>query len=460
VAAGAASAHGYGTYAMTADGQWTYTLNNGNSDVQALNAGQHLADTFNVLTQDGTSQTVTITIDGANDAAVISGQASGGVVEDGVAPGTPTATGTLSDTDVDNPANTFQAVAAGAASAHGYGTYAMTAGGQWTYTLDNGNAAVQALNAGQHLTDSFNVLTQDGTSQVVTITIDGANDTIPATATGPTGLTFTASAAALQSSGNPTLGAGTVLGTFAAVDSDGGAFTYSETSDAAHAFSVNAASGVVTISSGLVAGNTYTLGVQVADEANRTATQTLVVQLGDSSNNTLTAHSSIDLQYGENGNDALFGGAGNDILLGGNGNNGLHGGAGADLLYGGNQGDTFYFDTALGSGGVHETAEHDVIYNFDSSKNSGDSISLSKAIFTSLTTSAGNTLQSGEFASVDSNGDTASVSSGSHIVFDKATGNLYYDSDGGSASNRTLFATIDLASTQGTLDAGHIVVGT
>ena len=33
----------------------------------------------------------------------------------------------------------------------------MTAGGTWIYTLDNNNAAVQALNVGGTLTDTFTV---------------------------------------------------------------------------------------------------------------------------------------------------------------------------------------------------------------------------------------------------------------------------------------------------------------
>ena len=57
----------------------------------------------------GTAQLVTITIDGANDAAVITGPAAGTVTEaGGVAngtPGMPTATGDLNSTDVDNPAD-------------------------------------------------------------------------------------------------------------------------------------------------------------------------------------------------------------------------------------------------------------------------------------------------------------------------------------------------------------------
>ena len=63
----------YGSYTLTASGVWIYRLDNSNAAVQALNAGQTLTDTFTVTTVDGTTQVVTITIHGANDAAVISG---------------------------------------------------------------------------------------------------------------------------------------------------------------------------------------------------------------------------------------------------------------------------------------------------------------------------------------------------------------------------------------------------
>ena len=109
-------------------------------------------DSFTVLSADGTAQVVTVTINGTNDAAVITGTSSGDVTEaGGVAngtAGTPTATGDLLATDVDNAADAFQAVAAGAATVNGYGSYELTAAGVWTYTLDDSNAAVQALNVG------------------------------------------------------------------------------------------------------------------------------------------------------------------------------------------------------------------------------------------------------------------------------------------------------------------------
>ena len=175
-----ASDHGYGSFTMTVDGHWTYILDNGNSAVQALKACDTLTDTFTVTTIGGTPQVVTITIQGADDPAVISGDTHGCVVEAGgvhnATHGIPIATGLLTDTDVDDPSSTFAAVACPRPSDHGYGSFTMTADGHWTYALDNGNCAVQALNVGQTLTDSFVVKTVDGTAQTVTITIEGSND--------------------------------------------------------------------------------------------------------------------------------------------------------------------------------------------------------------------------------------------------------------------------------------------
>src|SRR6266404_6056685 len=170
----------YGSYTVDASGHWSYTLNNSNASVEALNVGGHLTDTFTVLTADGTAQQVTITINGTNDAAIISGTSSSSVTEAGgvanAIPGIPTATGTLTDIDVDNAPNTFHAVSIATAGDNAYGSYTVDASGHWSYTLNNSNAAVEALNVGGHLTDTFTVLTADGTAQQVTITINGTND--------------------------------------------------------------------------------------------------------------------------------------------------------------------------------------------------------------------------------------------------------------------------------------------
>ena len=82
---------------------------------------------------------MTITINGANDTAVITGTATGTVVEAGGVnngtAGTPTATGDLNSTDVDNTPDAWIAVSAVAPST--YGSYTFSAAGVWTYTLDN-----------------------------------------------------------------------------------------------------------------------------------------------------------------------------------------------------------------------------------------------------------------------------------------------------------------------------------
>jgi VCBS repeat-containing protein len=189
---------GYGSFTMTAAGVWTYTLDNTNATVQGLNANSTpLTDSFTVTTVDGTSQQITVTITGSNDAAVISGTKAGSVIEAGdvvnASPGLQITTGTLTDTDVDNAANTFIAVSSPKKSTGSYGSFTMTAAGVWTYTLDEANAAVQALSVGDTLTDTFTVNSIDGTSQVVTITIQGpmiaVTGTAPALALSETHLT-------------------------------------------------------------------------------------------------------------------------------------------------------------------------------------------------------------------------------------------------------------------------------
>ncbi|QWE03739.1 VCBS domain-containing protein [Polynucleobacter sp. JS-JIR-II-50] len=245
VASATASSGGYGTYTIDASGHWSYTLDDTNAAVQALNVGQTLTDTFTVATADGTQQVVTITINGANDAAVISGTSTGSVTEaSGVSnaiTGTPTATGTLTDTDIDNTANTFSAVSSATTSTGGYGTYTIDAGGHWSYTVSNSNATVQALNVGQTLTDTFTVATVDGTQKVVTITINGANDAAVV------GGTSTGSVTEKGGVSNGISGTATATGTLTDTDVDNTANTFTAVGSATTSIS---GYGTYTIDSG------------------------------------------------------------------------------------------------------------------------------------------------------------------------------------------------------------------
>jgi VCBS repeat-containing protein len=293
-----ASAGGFGTFTVTASGAWNYTLDNSNSTVQGLNVGGTLTDTFIVTTIDGTPQLVTITINGTNDAAIVFGTTTGSVIEaGGSSPGTPIATGALADTDVDNPANTFTAVTSPAASDGGYGTFTMTAAGVWTYTLDNNNFVVDALNVGDTLTDSFTITSIDGTPQEVTITIHGSSDA------DPNDFDYLAAGSAVVSDppfvyGTP--GSDTVAG--------GGDVTQ------------------------------IVYGGAGADTLNGTGVNDIIY--GGSGNDTIK---------GNNGDDVIYGGSGNDTINGSNGNDKIIGGFGADALTGGNGNDIFVYLSATDS---------------------------------------------------------------------------------------------------------------
>ncbi|OWT67291.1 MULTISPECIES: VCBS domain-containing protein, partial [unclassified Achromobacter] len=97
----------HGTFSITSDGTWTYNLNNADPAVQALGANESMTEKFTVTSADGTPSTITVTIQGTNDAPVITaptGSTAGSVTEDA----TKTATGQFSQTDVDtNDAHTW-----------------------------------------------------------------------------------------------------------------------------------------------------------------------------------------------------------------------------------------------------------------------------------------------------------------------------------------------------------------
>ena len=129
---------------MTAAGVWTYTLDNTNCGGPGAQRRQTLTDTFTVTTVDGTAQVVTVTINGTNDAAVITGTSTGSVIEAG---GVANATSRHADGDrhADRhrcgqraPTPSRRSPTA-TASTGGFGSFTMTAAGVWTYTLNNAN---------------------------------------------------------------------------------------------------------------------------------------------------------------------------------------------------------------------------------------------------------------------------------------------------------------------------------
>ena len=153
-----------------------------------------------------------------------------------------------------------------------------------------------------------------------------------------------------------------------------------------------------------------------------------------------TGNDLANLLTGNGVANVLDGGRGNDTLDGASGADTLKGGLGNDILTGGNGGDEFRFDKPLGATNV------DHVVDFASAQ--ADKIVLENAVFVGLASGAlnPNALRIG----------AAAVDADDRIVYDPATGRLYYDSDGSGATAQVLFAILDNA--PATLSAGDFSV--
>jgi serralysin len=125
----------------------------------------------------------------------------------------------------------------------------------------------------------------------------------------------------------------------------------------------------------------------------------------------------------------LHGGGGNDVLDGRNGEDMLFGGFGNDRLTGGGGDDGFVFNTALSAG------NRDVITDFSNVAGNSDGILLESAVFSKL--GSGAVLKAAYFRA-----GPAAADANDFIVYNRATGALYYDADGNGAGAAVQFATI------------------
>ena len=179
-----------GRVVMNANGTLTYT--------PAANANG--ARTFDYTISDGqggsATSSVNLTVNPVNDRPVavndVASATEAGGIQNGTA-GLGAAGNVLAnDTDIDNAVLVVSAERRGAEGGSGvsgtvgsplsgaYGTLLLNADGSYSYAVNETNAAVQALNTGGVLTDTFTYTTRDAagltdTAQL-TITINGAND--------------------------------------------------------------------------------------------------------------------------------------------------------------------------------------------------------------------------------------------------------------------------------------------
>ncbi|HDX8369040.1 TPA: VCBS domain-containing protein, partial [Aeromonas dhakensis] len=123
---GVASTGALGSLTITETGAWTYNVDN--SKVQYLGEGETKVETFTVASVDGTTHTVTITITGVNDAAVVAGDDLGAVTEDlNVVGGKLSDSGVLTISDEDQGQAKFVA-GNGTPSAGALGSLSITEG--------------------------------------------------------------------------------------------------------------------------------------------------------------------------------------------------------------------------------------------------------------------------------------------------------------------------------------------
>lgn len=172
----------YGHLTLSADGGYSYALNQNDSaaNVQALGRNTVVTDSFAYTVQDNAldnktaSATLTVTITGGNDGPQAHADAAD-VAEDTAF----TVNGNVLANDTDIDEGDVLAVQAPGIQHGLYGDLTLAADGSYSYALNNSTQDVQSLRGGQQATDSFAYTTTDGLATAnssLTITVTGAND--------------------------------------------------------------------------------------------------------------------------------------------------------------------------------------------------------------------------------------------------------------------------------------------
>ena len=189
----AAGQYGYGTLFINADGTYSYQLNNQMQAVQELGEdSEPLEETFTIFVkdQDGAevAKTVTVTINGTNDAPVLSLDTPVLTIKEG---STAEVGGTASATDVDKGDTLSYALKDGTLSEEtgeyvcktDYGTFSIDpVTGEYRFVLDNSLDAVKDLRPTDVVDAKVTVVVDDGhggvTEKELTVHIKGS-DSVP-----------------------------------------------------------------------------------------------------------------------------------------------------------------------------------------------------------------------------------------------------------------------------------------
>ncbi len=149
--------HGIGSFTLIPSGIWLFSADSKQAAVQALGVGETLTESTTITSVDGTQKTILITINGTNDAPVITPVATQTVTEDG------SKTITFHATDIDTTDTLTPSVSAT------HGSASLNAQGEIVFTPDanyNGPASVVLSVTDGHTT----------TSQTINVDVTPAND--------------------------------------------------------------------------------------------------------------------------------------------------------------------------------------------------------------------------------------------------------------------------------------------
>ena len=145
---------------------------------------------------------------------------------------------------------------------------------------------------------------------------------------------------------------------------------------------------------------------------------------GDGKNNKLDGTKYADQIFGGGGNDRLSGHKGNDTIKGDAGNDMIGGGQGHDLLTGGAGKDTFVFNSFAAK-------DSDRVTDFLAKT---DKLQFEHTVFD---------LPIGKLSADAFVTGTKAQDAEDRFIYDKKTGNLYYDDDGNGSHAKHLVITLD-----------------
>ncbi len=236
--------------------------------------------------------------------------------------------------------------------------------------------------------------------------------------------------------------AGTVVGTLAGLDPNpGDAVAYALADDAGGRFAIEG--GRLVVLNGVALdyeqARQHAVTIRMTDSGGLSTTQSLTIAVANVTPERTAGSARAEVIVGGAGRDTLGGGGGNDrlsgsgerdALRGGSGQDRLDGGLGRDALYGGSGKDAFLFTTKLGRSNV------DTLRDFQLN----DAIWLENKIFKGIgsgSLSKPKTMLEDAFHL----GPTAQDAE-DRILYDQATGSLFYDPDGTGPAAALRFAVV------------------